>query len=71
MGENGAKYSFFTVPFPPFSGPQSHSPEIEDLPHSSPCKNQPTTLTDGKMEFFAIYIRSLPWRLVQMIANAI
>ena len=46
--KKGTKYSFFNPIFPICS-------EVEDIPHSSLCKNQLTALTDGKMGIFAIH----------------
>ena len=37
-------------------------PEVEDLPHSSLCKTQPTALTDGKTGMFATHRHSPPRR---------
>ena len=54
--------------------PIFHSPisrnlrEVEDPSHSSLCKNQLTTLTDGKRGIFGNHQHSPPRRLVRMLA---
>ena len=62
--KHGTKYPLFTVPCFPFF------PKIEDLSHSSLCKNQVTALTDGKMAIFATHRHSPPRRLVRMLETA-
>ena len=44
-----------------------HFPQVENLFHSSICRNQVSTLTGGKLGSFFILRRTLPQRLVQMV----
>ena len=58
--------------FPPISHFSSPSPifpifpKVEDFPHSSLCKNQPTALIDGKMEILPVS-DPLLWWVVRML----
>ena len=67
MGQNGTKMGRDTH----FS--QSHFPDfrkVEDLPCTSLCQTQLTTLTDGKMGPFATHRHSPPKWLVRRLALA-
>ena len=75
--ENGRKLGRIPPPPPPFffskssfGDPHFPHPEVEDLPHSSLCKNQLTAFTDGEIQIFATHRLPPPRRRVRLLAPA-
>ena len=55
IGQHGRKMGEKWDGIPIFHSPISPIfPEVEDLPHSSLCKNQLTAVTDGKWDFLPL-----------------